>query len=88
MAVRRDVHVADSDKEAAAVRAELVAEQDRGIDPDALVIGTVGQVEAHFRDLGEIGFTDIITRHLHLDQTSAIRSIERLGHVRERFNAG
>ena len=88
MAVRRDVHVADSDKEAAAVRAELEAKQYRGIDPDALVIGTVGQVEAHFRDLGEIGFTDIITRHLHPDQTSAIRSIERLGHVRERFNAG
>ena len=88
MAVRRDVHVADSDKEAAAVKAELEAKQYRGIDPDALVIGTVGQVESHFRDLGEIGFTDIITRHLHPDQASAIHSIERLGHVRERLNAG
>ena len=87
MAVRRDVHVADSDKEAAAVKAELEAKQYRGIDPDALVIGTVGQVEAHIRDLGEIAFTDIITRHLHPDQASAIHSIERLGHVRERLNA-
>ena len=87
MAVRRDVHVADSDKEAAALTAALKAKQYRGIDPSALVIGTVSQVEAYFRALAEMGFTDIITRHLHPDQTSAIRSIERLGHVRERLNA-
>ena len=86
MAVRRDVHVADSDKEAVSVKAALEAKQYRGIDPDALVIGTVGQVAAHFRELAAIGFTDIITRHLHPDQASAIRSIERLGRVREQLN--
>ena len=88
MAVRRDVHVADSDKEAVAVKAALEAKQYRGIGPDALVIGTVGQVEAYFRDLADLGFTDIITRHLHPDQASAIHSIEGLGRVRERLNAG
>ena len=87
MAVRRDVHVADSSKEATAVKAELEAKQYRGIDPNALVIGTVSQVEAYFRDLADMGFTDIITRHLHPDQASAIHSIERLGRVRERLNA-
>ena len=87
MAVRRDVHVADSDKEAAAVRAELEAKQYRGIDPDALVIGTVGQVEAHFRDLWKsVSWTSspdtyILTRLLPFIQSSAWA-------VRERLNAG
>lgn len=88
MAVRRDVHVAGSRREADSLKVDIESSLYRGIDPEALVIGTIDQVERYFMDLAEMGFTDIITRHLHPDQSSAIRSIERLGLVRENLNAG
>ena len=87
MALRRDVHIAESTRACEALRAQLSKEGYRGIDPDALIIATVDEACDRFSALAELGFTDIITRHLHPDQNEAVASIHRLGEVRERLKA-
>lgn len=82
MTVRRDVHIAESKAESEALRAQLLIRGYRGIDPDALVIATIDEACEHFGALAALGFTDIITRHLHPDPQAAIESIQRLGEVR------
>jgi hypothetical protein len=87
MALRRDVHIAESSRACEALRTQLSKKGYRGIDPDALIIATVEEASDRFSALAELGFTDIITRHLHPNQNDAVASIHRLGEVRERISA-
>ena len=49
---------------------------------DALIAGSVDEVADRFRAFGEIGYTDILVRHLTSDQPKVLGSLERLAAVR------
>jgi alkanesulfonate monooxygenase SsuD/methylene tetrahydromethanopterin reductase-like flavin-dependent oxidoreductase (luciferase family) len=85
VAVRRDVYVGESDEEAEATAAPLLAGGYRGFDPSVLVVGGPERVARAFLELGDLGFTDVIVRNLVPDQRQALASIERLAGVRERL---
>lgn len=80
--VRRDVHVADSADEADRMRAWVTETGYRGFDPDVPVIGRPDEVEARFRELAEIGFTDVVVRQLAPDHELAMSSYRLLAEVR------
>ena len=84
IAIRRDVHVGADDADAERVAGPIVARGYRGFDPAAPVTGGVERVAAAFADLGEMGYTDVIVRHLADDQAEVLRSYERLAAVRAR----
>ena len=81
-AIRRDVYVGESEAEAKATLEAAVAKGYRGFDPKALVAGSVAQVTARFRELGALGFTDVIVRHLTTDHAKVLASFARLAEVR------
>jgi hypothetical protein len=54
----------------------------RGFPPDAPVVGGPAEVAAAFRALAEVGFTDVIVRHLAEDQGEVLQSLHRLAEVR------
>jgi hypothetical protein len=54
----------------------------RGIPPEALIAGSVDEVAARFRAFEEIGYTDILVRHLTSDQPKVLGSLARLTAVR------
>lgn len=82
VAIRRDIYVAGSGAEARTVLDEALAKGYRGIPEEALVAGTVDEVIARFRALGELGYTDVIVRHLTNDQPRVLASLGRLEQVR------
>lgn len=82
VAIRRDVHVGRDAEDAERVAGPIVAGGYRGFHPDAFVYGSVEQVEERFRELAEMGYTDVIARQLAAEQSDAVASIERLGAVR------
>ena len=82
--IRRDVYVGASDEEAQRVAGPIVDAGYRGFDPSALIYGSVETVAQAFGELGDMGYTDVLTRNLVPDQSHALKSIERLGQVRER----
>lgn len=81
--IRRDIYVAASKADAEAVAGPIVKGGYRGFAPDALVVGTVDQVVDRFRELGAMGFTDVIIRHLTNDQPAVLASMARLADVRK-----
>ncbi|HUK63354.1 MAG TPA: LLM class flavin-dependent oxidoreductase, partial [Dongiaceae bacterium] len=81
IAVRRDIYVAESSADAETVRDRTAGY--RGFDPKALVIGTMAEVIARFRDLGAMGATDIIIRHVIDEQPRVLASLARLAEVRK-----
>ncbi|HEX2438875.1 MAG TPA: LLM class flavin-dependent oxidoreductase [Methylomirabilota bacterium] len=83
IAVRRDVYVADSRADAEAATGAIVKAGYRGFDPGALVIGTIDEVVARFRALGELGATDVIVRHVTDEQPYVLASLARLAQVRK-----
>jgi alkanesulfonate monooxygenase SsuD/methylene tetrahydromethanopterin reductase-like flavin-dependent oxidoreductase (luciferase family) len=85
IAVRRDVHVAATGEEAAAVAGPVVERGYRGFDPSACVYGGPQEVADAFAALGDQGCTDVIVRHLVDDQAAVLRSFEQLAAVRERL---
>lgn len=85
IAIRRDVHVAASDAEAEQVAGPVLARGYRGFDPAATIWGSVGRVADEIARLGEIGYTDVIVRHLADDHDAVLRSFARLGEVRARL---
>jgi alkanesulfonate monooxygenase SsuD/methylene tetrahydromethanopterin reductase-like flavin-dependent oxidoreductase (luciferase family) len=85
VAVRRDIYVADSPADAAAVREPIRTGGYRGFDPAALVVGTVDEVTEAFRALGAMGYTDVIVRHVVDDQPRVLASLGRLAEVRKRL---
>ena len=83
IAIRRDVHVGADDADAERVAGPIVAGGYRGFDPAAPLTGGIERVAAAVAAFGEMGFTDVIVRHLAEDQGEVLRSYERLGTVRE-----
>ena len=53
----------------------------RGMPAEALIAGSVDEVAEQFRIFGEIGYTDILVRHLTNDQPKVLGSLERLAAV-------
>jgi len=83
IALRRDVYVGESTREAEAVAGPIVARGYRGFKPEALVWGGVTEVTERFRQFAAMGYTDIIVRHLTNDQPKVLASLARLREVRE-----
>jgi alkanesulfonate monooxygenase SsuD/methylene tetrahydromethanopterin reductase-like flavin-dependent oxidoreductase (luciferase family) len=80
--VRRDIYIGADDTDVARVVDPVVASGYRGMDPAALVTGTVDAVVDQIGHLGELGFTDTIIRQIAPGQADALASIERLADVR------
>lgn len=81
-AIRRDIFVAGSHKEAAQVVTSYIDGGYRGMNPDALVYGDVASVAEQLRALQEMGFSDVIVRNLSGKQDEALATIERLAEVK------
>jgi alkanesulfonate monooxygenase SsuD/methylene tetrahydromethanopterin reductase-like flavin-dependent oxidoreductase (luciferase family) len=82
VALRRDIYVGESSSEAQAVLQHALSRGYRGIAAEALIAGSVDQVAEQFRSFAEIGYTDILVRHLTNDQPKVLRSLQRLALVR------
>ncbi|MDZ7728865.1 MAG: LLM class flavin-dependent oxidoreductase [Dehalococcoidia bacterium] len=80
VAIRRDIFVAGTTDEADQVREATRGH--RGFPPDAVVCGTIDQVAADFRTYAEMGYTDVIVRHIVDDQDQVLASLARLKEVR------
>lgn len=87
VAIRRDVYVGADAEEAKSVGDAIVAKGYRGFDPSALVYGSVEQVRDAFATYGEMGYTDVIVRHITNEQAQVLGSIKRLERVRELVRA-
>jgi alkanesulfonate monooxygenase SsuD/methylene tetrahydromethanopterin reductase-like flavin-dependent oxidoreductase (luciferase family) len=83
VAIRREIHVGADADDAERVAGPVVGGGYRGFHPDAFVSGNVEQVAARFRELAEMGYTDVIVRQLASEQSDAVASIERLAEVSE-----
>jgi alkanesulfonate monooxygenase SsuD/methylene tetrahydromethanopterin reductase-like flavin-dependent oxidoreductase (luciferase family) len=83
IAIRRDVHVGADAADARRVAGPVVDAGYRGFDPAAPLYGDVEKVAAGMAELGALGYTDVIVRHLVDDQSEVLRSYERLAQVRE-----
>jgi len=82
IAIRRDVHVGRSAEDAERVAGPVVAGGYRGFRPAACTYGSVEQVTEQCRRFAEMGYTDVIVRHMVNDQSEVLGSIERLAEVR------
>ena len=87
VAIRRDVHVGADAEDAVRVAQPIVDAGYRGFRPDACTYGSVEQVAETFAQYGKMGYTDVIVRHLVDDQSEVLRSLQRLGAVREAIAA-
>jgi alkanesulfonate monooxygenase SsuD/methylene tetrahydromethanopterin reductase-like flavin-dependent oxidoreductase (luciferase family) len=79
--LRRDIYVGDSSSEARAVLNEAVRQGYRGVPGEALIAGSIDEVTDQFRRYGDIGYTDVLVRHLTNDQPKVLGSLERLAAV-------
>jgi alkanesulfonate monooxygenase SsuD/methylene tetrahydromethanopterin reductase-like flavin-dependent oxidoreductase (luciferase family) len=86
IAIRRDVHLGADASDAEAVAGPVLARGYRGFDPSAPVVGDPAVVASAFAQLGEMGCTDVIVRHLADDQAEVLKSIERLAAVRAQLS--
>ena len=82
VAIRRDIYVGESPTETKQVLADAVSKGYRGISPDALVAGSIDEVIERFGQLADLGYTDVIVRHLTNDQPKVLGSLARLAKVR------
>ncbi len=82
VAIRRDLYVAESKADAEATARPIIGAGYRGFDPQALVVGTVDEVVDRFRALADMGYTDVIVRHLTDEQPKVLGSLARLAEVR------
>jgi alkanesulfonate monooxygenase SsuD/methylene tetrahydromethanopterin reductase-like flavin-dependent oxidoreductase (luciferase family) len=80
--LRRDIYVGQSSSEAQAVLQQALGRSYRGMPAEALVAGSVDEVAERFRTFAEIGYTEILVRHLTGDQPKVLGSLERLAAVR------
>ena len=80
--LRRDIYVGESSSEARAVLKHALSRSSRSVPGEALIAGTFDEVAEQFRRFGEIGYTDILVRHLTNDQSQVLGSLERLAAVR------
>lgn len=80
--IRRDIHVGADTDDARRVAGPVVAGGYRGFPPDVPVVGDVALVAEQFRALGDLGFTDVLIRHLADDHREVLASFGRLADVR------
>src|SRR5215468_12438728 len=82
IALRRDIYVGQSSPEAQTVLRQALSQGYRGMPAEALIAGSVDEVAEQFWSFGEIGYTDILVRHLTNDQSKVLGSLDRLAAVR------
>jgi alkanesulfonate monooxygenase SsuD/methylene tetrahydromethanopterin reductase-like flavin-dependent oxidoreductase (luciferase family) len=82
VAIRRDIYVGESVAEAEATARSVIESGYRGFRREALVIGGVQRVVEEFSALGKAGYTDIIVRHVTVEQAKVLDSTARLAEVR------
>jgi len=82
-AIRRDVYIGENAAEAEATGGKVVAAGYRGFSPEATIVGDVNRVANAFKELAQMGFTDILIRNLVADQAKALACIARLAQVKE-----
>jgi alkanesulfonate monooxygenase SsuD/methylene tetrahydromethanopterin reductase-like flavin-dependent oxidoreductase (luciferase family) len=82
VAIRRDIYVGESDDEAGNTARNVIESGYRGFRPEALAIGGAERIVEQFRSLSEAGYTDIIVRHITVDQSKVLDSTGRLADVR------
>ena len=87
-AIRRDIHVGADPADALRVAGPIVAHGYRGLSPDCLVVGGPAEVRKAFADLGDLGFSHVLVRHLADDQHEVLASYERLALVRSDLAGG
>ena len=80
--LRRDIYVGESSSEAQAVLEGALSRSYRGIPAEALIAGSADEVAEQFRTFREVGYTEILVRHLTNDQPNVLGSLERLAAVR------
>ena len=80
--LRRDIYVGESSSEAQAVLQHALSQSYRGMPAEALIAGSVEEVMEKFHAFSQIGYTDILVRHLTNDQPKVLASLERLVGVR------
>jgi alkanesulfonate monooxygenase SsuD/methylene tetrahydromethanopterin reductase-like flavin-dependent oxidoreductase (luciferase family) len=80
--LRRDIYVGESSSEAQTVLQQALRRGYRGMPPDALIAGSVEEVAEQFHNFGQIGYTEILVRHLTNDQPKVLASLARLAAVR------
>jgi len=81
-AIRRDVHVGAGTADARRVADPILDAGYRGIPEESLLVGGVAEVAEALAQLGELGFSHVLVRHLADDQSEVLASYERLGAVR------
>jgi alkanesulfonate monooxygenase SsuD/methylene tetrahydromethanopterin reductase-like flavin-dependent oxidoreductase (luciferase family) len=82
IAIRRDIHVGADDADAERVAGPIVGGGYRGFPPDATVVGGPETVAERLGELAQLGFTDVLLRHLAEEQSEVLASLERLAEVR------
>jgi alkanesulfonate monooxygenase SsuD/methylene tetrahydromethanopterin reductase-like flavin-dependent oxidoreductase (luciferase family) len=80
--LRRDIYVGESPSEAQAVLQHALTQGYRGMPAEALIAGSIDQVTEQFRTFEEMGYTEILVRHLSNDQPKVLGSLARLAAVR------
>ena len=80
--LRRDIYVGQSPSEAQAVLQQALGRSYRGMPAEALIAGSVDEVAEQFRTFGDIGYSEILVRHLTNDQPKVLASLQRLAAVR------
>jgi alkanesulfonate monooxygenase SsuD/methylene tetrahydromethanopterin reductase-like flavin-dependent oxidoreductase (luciferase family) len=82
VAIRRDVHVGASREDAVRVAGPIVDAGYRGFRPAAITYGSIDEVTDALGAFADMGYTDVIVRHLAEDQSEVLASLERLASVR------
>ncbi|MBV9019066.1 MAG: hypothetical protein JO058_25760, partial [Alphaproteobacteria bacterium] len=77
-----DIYVGESSTEAQSVLQQALSRGYRGIPAEALIAGSVDEVTEQFRSFEELGYTEILVRHLTNNQANVLGSLERLTAVR------
>jgi alkanesulfonate monooxygenase SsuD/methylene tetrahydromethanopterin reductase-like flavin-dependent oxidoreductase (luciferase family) len=80
--LRRDIYVGETRSEAQSVLQDALSRSYRGMAPEALIAGSAEEVAQQFRRYAEVGYTEILVRHLTNDQAKVLGSLERLAKVR------
>jgi alkanesulfonate monooxygenase SsuD/methylene tetrahydromethanopterin reductase-like flavin-dependent oxidoreductase (luciferase family) len=80
--IRRDIHVGADETDAHRVADPVLAAGYRGFPPGAAVVGGPEQVGQAFAELAEMGYTEVLVRHLAEDQAEVLASYRRLAGVR------
>jgi alkanesulfonate monooxygenase SsuD/methylene tetrahydromethanopterin reductase-like flavin-dependent oxidoreductase (luciferase family) len=80
--LRRDIYVGETSSEAQTVLQQALSQSYRGMSAEVLIAGSVDQVTEQFRVFADIGYTDILVRHLTNDQPRVLSSLQRLAAVR------